>query len=265
MIRLDAIENRVLGKISTILDESALSSVLAKLKTPKGGEVTIFGHFVWDPTVNDQEEIDLLLGNEWSPSIKDFMESTDLSPRFSVSNFEALLMMIAEHKENSIGRLNFFSHGNSATLGISGRIIPSIVIFDEYVDESKINSLAQKGVTITEKLGGKEVSITLDDVRKRFKKDAVFVLYACHGGVNLALLRALSRLLEVDVVGFEDEIIYCPPVQTNPPFKRKGTQIGINKKTGGCSQNKTTANWRELINDESAFKHTFVKLINPFE
>lgn len=265
MIRFDAIENRILGKVSTILEESALSSALAKLKTPKSGEVTIFGHFVWDPPVSDQEEIDLLLNGKWSPSIKDFMESTNLSPRFSVSNFEALLMIIAEHKENSISRLNFFSHGNSESLGISGRITPSDIIFDEYVNESKINFLAQKGVTITEKRAGKTVSITLDEVRKRFKKDAVFVIYACNGGINLSLLKALSRLLEVEVVGFEHEIIYCPPVQTNPPFKRKGTKIGISKKTGGCSQNKVTADWRRLIEDGSAIKHKFLKPINPFK
>lgn len=254
----NAIENRVSEKVNAVLDPGALSSPMAKLKTPRGGEVTLFGHFAWNPELSGQEEIDTLIAGDWSPSTLDFMEVTGLSPNFALQNFEALLASIADYKEDSISRLNFWSHGDSVSLGMSGSIEPGSVSFHSYIDGSKMEFYAREGLTITDTSKGKKRVITLDDVRRRFKGDAVFVLYACNAGVNEELLKALRDLLQVTVIGFKHSILYCPPVQHDPPFRRKGTKIGISKKDGGCTKNETTSDWRSLTSDDSAvrFEHS---------
>lgn len=257
---VDAIEDRVTGTVDAVLDQSVLSSPMANSKTPKASEVTLFGHFVWDPPISEQEEIDILLSEDptkqWSPSILDFMEATDLSPNFSIGGFEALLAEIAKYKPNSISRLNFFTHGNSILLGMSGTIDSSNVYFDSYIDEAKLDFYAQDGLSILYEEKGKEKEATIADIRKRFKENAVFVLYSCNSAVETGLLKSLSKLLDVTVIGFNNSILYCPPVQTNPPFKRKGTRIGISKNDGGCSKNAKVKDWRSLIDDESAIRVT---------
>ncbi len=256
--RLDAIEDRVSGKVDAILDQTALNSPMAKAKNPKASEVTLFGYFVWDPEVTGQEEIDILLSEDplvnWSPSVLDFMAATGLSANYAMGNFEALLATIADYKPDSIARLNFFTHGNSITLGIAGTIDSSNVFFNSSVDESRINFFAQEGLTILDDSRGKAQKITLEDVRKRFKEDAVFVLYSCNSGASYGLLEALSNLLQVTVIGFNEQILYCPPMQNNPPFKRKGMKIGISKNPGGCSNNDKVQNWQSLIHDSSAIR-----------
>ncbi len=255
---VDAIEDRVTGKVDEILDESVLSSPMANFKTPKAGEVTLFGHFVWDPELTDQEEIEILLSEDptvhWSPSVLDFMEATDLSPKYSIGGFEALLAEIAKHKPDSISRLNFFTHGNSVLLGMSGTIDSSNVYFDSYIDEVKLDFYAQDGLSILYEKKGKAKEATIADIRQRFKENAVFVVYSCNSAVETGLLKSLSQLLNVTIIGFNNQILYCPPVQDKPPFKRKNTRIGISKNDGGCSKNAKVKDWRSLINDESAVR-----------
>ena len=255
---VDAIEDRVTGKVDAILDQTALSSPMAGSKISKAGEVTLFGHFIWDPAITDQEEIDILLSEDptkhWSPSIFDFMEATDLSPKYSIGGFEALLAEIAKHKPASISRLNFFTHGNSILLGMAGTIDSSNVYFDSYIDESKLDFYAQDGLSILYKQKGKEKEATIADIRQRFKENAVFVVYSCNSAVETGLLKSLSKLLDITVVGFNHSILYCPPVQEKPPFKRKNTRIGISKNDGGCSKNAKVKDWRSLIDDPSAIR-----------
>ncbi|MEM7773508.1 MAG: hypothetical protein AAF327_23765 [Cyanobacteria bacterium P01_A01_bin.37] len=256
--RLDAIEDRVSGAVDAVLDQTALNSPMAKSKIPKASEVTLFGYFVWDPEVTGQEEIDILLSADplvnWSPSVWDFMAVTGLSATYAMGNFEALLAAISDYKPNSISRLNFFTHGNSITLGIAGTIDSSNVFFDASINESKLDFYAQEGLTIIDESKGKEREISLEDVRKRFKEDAIFVLYSCNSGASRGLLESLSKLLQITVIGFNESILYCPPVQNNPPFRRKGMKISISKNPGGCSKNAKVGDWRSLINDESAIR-----------
>ncbi len=133
-------------------------------------------------------------------------------------------------------------------MGIAGENIPGDVVFTKHIDDTTINGFAANGISITYN----NKTYTLAEIRKKFMNDAIFVLYACHLGANIPLLKALSDLLKVQVIGFKKKIIFCPPPQSNPPFKRVGMEIGINK-TGNCAQDKVS-DWRSLINDPFAIK-----------
>ncbi len=223
------------------------TAAVAGPKAPKSGELTLFGDFQWRPSVSDQEEIDLLLSGDWNPGTLDFAAVTGVPANTALGNFEALLLSIAEQRVGSIHRLNFFGHGNSLVLGIQGDIVPGNVRFTALIDTNRLQQLNDPGLTIRGTSRGKTVEFTLADIRNRFADKARMVIYACNAAVAEGFLQAMADLLQIDVFGFAAETLFCPVVQTSPPFKRTGMAIGIAFEPGGCEKNSTFSDWRMLI------------------
>ena len=216
------------------------------------GEVTILARYVWDPAITDKEETQHLLDHKWHPWWADYVEITGIkNPPTPPGDFVALMVTIAEYQPKSIKRLNFWTHADRTSIGIRGHLIPGDVIFDDWVDDMKIASFVQPGMTFT---SGK-TTVTLDDVRGRFADDAIFVLYGCDIARDpTALLTPLKDLLQVTVIGFKTENVYCPPSQTaGTAFNRTGEKIGIKKPKFSCDTD-ATRDWRSLINDANAVK-----------
>ncbi|CCQ46236.1 hypothetical protein ARTSIC4J27_2196 [Pseudarthrobacter siccitolerans] len=223
-----------------------------KLKTPKNGEVTILADFVWKPPISGAKEIQLLVAGQWHPGFADYAEITDVKTKESPGNMIALLGAITEYKQQSIKRLNFFTHANLSVVGIRGFINPENVYFDESVDAADVDGLTRASLNFTYK----NQNFTLDDVRSRFTEDAIFVLYGCDTAfAPTVLLTAWKDLFQVTTIGFKTEMMFCPPRQTigGREFKRKGEKIGIWKPNFTCDVN-STRNWRSLIDDPSAVK-----------
>jgi hypothetical protein len=228
-------------------------SAAPSAKSPgPNGEVTILAYYGWDPPISEEQEVKYFLDGKWHPSYQDYVEITGVTVKNSPGNFIALMGMVAEYKPKSIKRLNFWTHSNRTIIGITGHIVPGNVTFTDSIDEVAISNYATNGMSFTV---GKQ-TFTLDDVRNRFADDAIFVLYGCDIAFDpTGLLTAIRDLLEVSVIGFKRENVYCPPDQTigSKTFNRKGEKVGVNKTGFSCSTD-STRDWRSLINDPNAVK-----------
>jgi hypothetical protein len=217
------------------------------------GEVTILARYLWNPKIVEKTEVEFFLagGGKWHPSYDDYVAITGLTTPNAPGNFIALMGMIAEYKPKSIKRLNFWTHSNRTLIGIIGDVVPGNVVFTSSIDDVQIANYAASGLSFTV---GKQ-AFTLDDVRARFAEDAIFVLYGCDIAFDpTSLLTALKDLLQVTVIGFKTENVYCPPDQTigSTTFKRKGEKVGVRKSGFTCAD--ATPDWRSLINDPNAVK-----------
>jgi hypothetical protein len=223
-----------------------------KLKTPKNGEVTILASFVWQPPIDGATEIQYLLDGKWHPGFDDYVEITGVKTKDAPGNLIALLGIITEYKQNSIKRLNFFTHANKTWVGIEGFMDRSNVYFRSSVDESEIAGHASAGMSFTYK----KQNFTLDDVRSRFAEDAIFVLYGCDIAFDpTTLLTAWKDLFQATTIGFKRKTVFCPPTQTvgGKQFNRKGETIGVMKPNFKCGVD-STRDWRSLISDPGAVK-----------
>jgi hypothetical protein len=230
----------------------------AKAKAPsgkspgKGGEVTILGRYLWQPPISGEEEVQYFLDHKWHPSFEDYVAITGVRPKTSPGNFIHLMGMIAGYKPKSIKRLNFWTHSNKTEMGIMGDVVRGNVHFTEWIDEFKISKYAAEGLSFDV---GKQ-HFTLDDVRDKFADDAIFVLYGCEIAADpTGLLTSIKDLLQVSVIGFRTEQMYCPPTQQpgSKTFNRKGEKVGVRKSGFSCEKD-STSNWRSLINDPNAVK-----------
>lgn len=216
--------------------------------SPANGEVNLAGYFVWDPKLDDAQEIQQRANNKWSPATVDFLAVMGSNTNNGMGNFEAIMGELVKYAPRSIKRVNFMTHADSDTVGIMGRnTTDGDVIFDVSVTKQDIDGYAASGLSFT--YGNK--TYTLDDVRDRFAKDAVFVLYGCKAGQSTGLLTALNKLLGVRIVGFKQKIAFCYPAPQNGSIVRKGTKIGIYKSGFSCSTDSVT-DWKGLITHADA-------------
>jgi hypothetical protein len=216
------------------------------------GEVTILASYGWQPAITEQKEVEYLLDGKWHPQTEDYEAITGLKAPTAPGDLNRLMELIGEYKPKSIRRLNFWTHADSGSIGITGYLVPSAVMFTNSVDEFAINNINVPGISF----GPKGKTVTLDEIRGRFADDAIFVLYGCNvGRYPKTLLTALKDLLQITVIGFKTENVYCPVPQTrgSARFIRKGEKIGISKAGFNCSTD-AVADWRSLINDPSAVR-----------
>lgn len=218
------------------------------------GEVTILTRYLWNPAIDEKTEVEYFLagGGKWHPSYADYVEITGTTTPNGPGDFNRLMEMIGEYRPGSIKRLNFWTHADSGSIGITGDIVPFNVVFTSWVDETAITNLNVPGISF----GPPGKTMTLDQIRGRFANDAIFVLYGCNiGRYPKTLLTALKDLLQVTVIGFKTENVYCPPDQTigSSTFIRKGEKVGVRKSGFDCKTD-STRDWRSLINDPNAVR-----------
>jgi hypothetical protein len=223
-------------------------------------ELNVAGEFAWDPPITDAEEIAELTAGRWSPSTDDFAAvpggTVVVAPTFG-----NLLGAICSATDGSISRINVFTHANKGMVAFGGHIEQrSVGRADVFLDTNgpgdnltamdttSMGNLNKPGVTFTapKPIKGKS-NFTVEDVRKKFAPDALFVLYACHSGQDAAFLKSVAIFFQIKTIGFSPEIGYYPPAQTNPKkFQRAGEKIGL-----GFGAAPVT-DWRALISDPKA-------------
>ena len=223
-----------------------------QLKSPANGEVTILTPFVWKPEIDGATEIQFLLDGKWHPGYQDYVEITGVTMKETPGNLIGLLGAVTEYKDGSIKRLNFFTHGNKTLIAIDGYMDASNVYFTSSVNDTEIANHASAGLSFTYK----KQSFTLDDVRKRFTEDAIFVLYGCDIAFDpTSLLTAWRDLFQVTTIGFRNKTVFCPPTQTigGKQFIRKGEKMGIMQQGFKCDAD-ATKDWRSLITHANAVR-----------
>jgi hypothetical protein len=187
-----------------------------------GREITIAGSFT-NPFKTRADEIKAMkVEGGWEPSTDDFR---DVGRRvLVVDNYLQILGAVlvegdSETKAGTISRINIFTHANSDLIAFAGRISAggmSAQVFlnvDTALSQDTLDNLNGEGVTFTIPSASKKLAakkFTLADVRKRFSKDAVIVIYACKSGVDGEFLQRISDTFQVKVRGFSDLIGYFP-------------------------------------------------------
>jgi hypothetical protein len=216
---------------------------------PKGGgastkEINVIGTFD-NPFATPADEVAAMKADRWSPSSDDF--SAVAGGARKISSYSQLLSVILvdgdhETKDGSISRINIFTHANSDLLAFSGTISSSGLSaqvslgVNSALSVDTLNNLSQSGVTFTIAAKSKKIaskSFSLDDVRRRFAKDAVIVIYACHSAMDGKFVQQIADTFLVKVRGFTDVIGYYPTYDDQPKAvvkSRRSVGIGYNSK-----------------------------------
>jgi hypothetical protein len=205
------------------------------------------GGFDWDPPISGPEEIAKLTGNLWSPGTKDFVAVVNAVSQTAstADSFGGFLGAIVISAPGSIKRINLLTHANPDIISFSGSMNSNATVGRDVtlsinspgsgstmvsLDTQSIKAIAAPAVIFN--LPNNKKDFTITDIRGRFAPDAMILLLACHSGVLATFLQDIANFFRVTVVGFTQEIAYCPPPQTNPKaFIRAGMQIGV----GSCA------------------------------
>jgi hypothetical protein len=212
-----------------------------------GREISIVGSFD-NPWRTGTDEVDAMAHNRWEPTSDDFLAVAGKSS-LKVSSWKGLLQVIltngdAESKAGSISRINIFTHANSNLIALIGHVTPGAASasvslgVDSGISEDTLDQLTS-GITVSvvskdSKLASKK--FVLDDIQKRFLKDAVIVIYACHGAVDGAFVQYIANTFQVKVRAFNEVIGYFPSFDDADPGTKQPARV-TNRRSMGVGYN----------------------------
>ena len=204
-----------------------------------GREITIVGSFK-NPFKTRADEIEAMDKDRWEPSTDDFVAVGGKT--VTVDNFLTIFGTILvdgtrETKPGSINRINIFTHANPSMIAFSGQItsagaMATVTLHGNgALTPGDLQALTQ-GQTFSVNSTNKTLAakaFTLDDVRRRFAKDAVIVIYACKSGIDTSFLQEIADTFQVKVRGFSDLVGYFPKyTQGSNTIDRRHVGIGRN-------------------------------------
>lgn len=206
-------------------------------------EISLVGSFD-NPWKKESDEVDAMAHNRWEPTSDDFKAVAGNSA-VKVDSWKGLMQVIltngdAESAAGSISRINIFTHANSSLIALAGYVRPGsaaasvTLTVDSAISEETLDQL-DSGITISvasknEKLAAKK--FVMDDVRKRFTKDAVIVIYACHGAVETAFVQRIANTFQVKVRAFREVIGYYPSFDDADPAAKRPARVTNRRKVG---------------------------------
>jgi hypothetical protein len=206
-------------------------------------EISVVASFD-NPWKKEADEVDAMSHNRWEPTSDDFRAVAGKSA-IQVDSWKGLMQLIltsgdAESAAGSISRVNIFTHANQDLIALAGHVRPTNaaplvdLVVDSAISEETLDQL-DSGITMNvdsknKKLASKK--FVMDDVRKRFTKDAVIVIYACHGAVETAFVQRIADTFQVKVRAFTDVIGYYPSFDdadpaANRPARVTGWKVGV--------------------------------------
>jgi len=209
-------------------------------------EISLVGSFD-NPWKKEADEVDAMAHDRWEPTTDDFSAVAGRSS-VKVDSWKGLMQVIltsggAESATGSISRINIFTHANSNLIAFAGHVKPGspavvTLAVDSAISEETLDQL-DSGITINvdsknTKLASKK--FVLDDVRKRFTKDAVIVIYACHGAVETAFVQRIADTFQVKVRAFRDVIGYYPSFDDADPAANRPAKV-TNRRNVGVGYN----------------------------
>lgn len=66
-----------------------------------------------------------------------------------------------------------------------------------------MTNLNQPGTFFEVDTAAGKKKVTVEDLRKRFAKDALIALYACHSGQLQSFIKSIATFFKVKVIGFK--------------------------------------------------------------
>lgn len=209
MTTLDRILSKAAVSTNAIRDRvtDRAEEVLGSKKRVKTRVIWAVGDFP-KPWPSDQAEIDAIYSDSWFPSSKDFGAATKNSGAkgedYHVVGYTAsFINLVFMQPKGSIARLNFVTHGASHSLGLKGTIEDDGVYFDEELEAGILEGFRDNGIL------NKDDTVTpWTEVRARFSKDAVIVVYACKAALSPSFLQKLADIFGVTVQAFSKELHY---------------------------------------------------------
>ena len=187
---------------------------------------------------NPKTEKDLAAASTWFPSTADFQAVAGKNATTVNTAFGLLLAIF--NSPSPIKRLNFFSHGKTGLISFEGTIDPkgTSVSFANGSDKAfgqifgKVDAIADpyagiwgtKGENSSTKITLDKTTLSLDDIRAKFTKDAVIFLYLCNGGSDPLLQQQVANAFKVTVKAFSSQTLFFVP--NNFPQNRKH-DVGI--------------------------------------
>ncbi len=206
-------------------------------------EISVVGTFN-NPWNRETDEVDAMSHDRWEPTSDDFRAVAGKSA-VEVDSWKGLMQVIltngdAESAAGSISRFNIFTHANSNLIALAGHVRPGsaaasvTLTVDNAISEETLDQL-DSGITMNvvsknKKLASKQ--FVMDDVRKRFTKDAVIVIYACHGAVDTAFVQRIADTFQVKVRAFKDLIGYYPSFDDADPAAKRAARVTNRRKVG---------------------------------
>lgn len=204
-------------------------------------EISVVGSFD-NPWKKEAEEVDAMSHDRWEPTSDDFRAVAGKSA-VELDSWKGLMQVIltngdAESAAGSISRVNIFTHANSNLIALAGHVRPGnaaasvTLAVDSAISEGTLDQL-DSGITINvvsknKKLASKK--FVMDDVRKRFTKDAVIVIYACHGAVDTDFVQRIADTFQVKVL--KDVIGYYPSFDDADPAAKRPGRVTNRRKVG---------------------------------
>jgi len=225
-----------------------------------GQELNLVGKFEWDPALSDDDLLTELAGGRWMPGTDDF--GAVPGGTYGVTpTFGNMLGAIFQKPAGSLNRVNLFTHSNKDLIGFGGTMTKNTLARADVMmntnstgdnltamDPVSMSNLNQPGVFFT--MPG-IARISVEDIQKRFAKDGMIVLYACHSGQIPTFIKSIATFFNTKVIGFSDAIGYYPPPQTTAhKFLRTGMKVGLG--FGGAP----VSDWRALISNAKAITMT---------
>ena len=206
-------------------------------------EISVVGTFN-NPWNRETDEVDAMSHDRWEPTSDDFMAVAGKSA-VEVDSWKGLMQVIltngdAESAAGSISRFNIFTHANSNLIALAGHVRPGsaaasvTLTVDSAISEETLDQL-DSGITMNVVSKNKKVAskkFVMDDVRKRFTKDAVIVIYACHGAVDTAFVQRIADTFQVKVRAFKDLIGYYPSFDDADPAAKRPARVTNRRKVG---------------------------------
>jgi hypothetical protein len=244
---------------SELLPDEPLPADSKDDKSDTSVEVNLVGKFPRPSSWTDAKEKSLIAAGSWFPHTADF-KGVAGTQSIEVADAWDFLLKIIEAK-SSIRRLNFFSHaktglvamegtiaedGSSVSLAPSGanakwtQIFSTKAIVDPY--GGTWGSSGEDSGSIQVKVGTK--SFSLDDVRRKFTKEAVIWLYLCNGATDPMLHQNIANTFQTTVKAFTPEIVYCAPSDFPQSRKHKVTPLTTQKHIDSCPN--AVADFRQL-------------------
>jgi hypothetical protein len=197
--------------------------------------ISLIGQFPnpWKTRIKD--EINRIETGQWSPTDDDFYANA-VSRKLTCTSFLEFMSAIYNNPPRSVAQVNVLTHGSRSSIPFKGTVHNrtgivtlnhSTALNDTVLQNAEKNSWKFKNDK------GREVEFWLKDVKSRFAKNAKIVFYACHSGIDLALLKNVATTFNVQVLGFSKEIAYCPSFKRRPPSIDR-RRIGV----GSCKSPK---------------------------
>jgi hypothetical protein len=222
-------------------------------------ELNLVGSYPKPKSWTAAKELSLIGKDSWFPHSADFQAVAGKGSVVVTSPEDFMLKIVST--SGSISRLNFFSHGVSGRIAMSGEVDEegqscslvsgwTQVIGTKRIADPYARIWGDEGENSGSKVTVGTRSFSLDEVRAKFAPGAEIWLYICHGGADPMLLQNVANTFRVAVKSFTKIIVYCAPATFPQSRAHKVNVLTTTKPSDSCPS--AESDFHKLTSDASA-------------